>query len=110
MSDGMGREFMYLSSHATNRYFIPNWGSDYTSGALVGAAINVGASHCHYLSQSCSDAFGSTSTKLKKSDINACSIYEMKSEDVLNSLNKYCGTYSKWETGNNSYPKLSWIY
>lgn len=84
--------------------------SDYTSGALVGAAINVGASHCHYLSQSCSDAFGSTSTKLKKSDINACSIYEMKSEDVLNLLNKYCGTYSKWETGNNSYPKLSWIY
>ena len=27
MSDGMGREFAYLSSHATNRYFIPNWGS-----------------------------------------------------------------------------------
>ena len=26
MSDGMGREFMYLSSHAINRYFIPNWG------------------------------------------------------------------------------------
>ena len=26
MSDGMEREFMYLSSHATNRYFIPNWG------------------------------------------------------------------------------------
>ncbi len=26
MSDGMGREFAYLSSHATNRYFIPNWG------------------------------------------------------------------------------------
>ena len=26
MSDGMGREFTYLSSHATNRYFIPNWG------------------------------------------------------------------------------------
>ena len=25
MSDGMGREFTYLSSHATNRYFIPNW-------------------------------------------------------------------------------------
>ena len=22
----MGREFAYLSSHATNRYFIPNWG------------------------------------------------------------------------------------
>lgn len=84
--------------------------SDYTSGALVGAAVNVGASHCHYLSQSCSDAFGSTSTKLKKSDINACSINEMKSEDVLNSLNKYCGACSKWETGNNSYPKLSWIY
>lgn len=28
MSDGMGREFTYLSSHATNRYFIPNWGID----------------------------------------------------------------------------------
>ena len=26
MSYGMGREFAYLSSHATNRYFIPNWG------------------------------------------------------------------------------------
>ena len=31
MSDGMGREFTYLSSHATNRYFIPNWGSFITS-------------------------------------------------------------------------------
>ena len=29
MSDGMGREFTYLSSHATNRYFIPNWGIYY---------------------------------------------------------------------------------
>ena len=29
MSDGMGREFAYLSSHATNRYFIPNWGISY---------------------------------------------------------------------------------
>ena len=28
MSDGMGRESAYLSSHATNRYFIPNWGKD----------------------------------------------------------------------------------
>ena len=27
MSDGMGRELAYLSSHATNRYFIPNWGN-----------------------------------------------------------------------------------
>ena len=27
MSDGMRREFTYLSSHATNRYFIPNWGN-----------------------------------------------------------------------------------
>ena len=26
MSNGMGRELAYLSSHATNRYFIPNWG------------------------------------------------------------------------------------
>lgn len=29
MSDGMGRELAYLSSHATNRYFIPNWGIKY---------------------------------------------------------------------------------
>ena len=31
MSDGMGRELAYLSSHATNRYFIPNWGKLLTS-------------------------------------------------------------------------------
>ena len=31
MSDGMGREPAYLSSHATNRYFIPNWGLFLTS-------------------------------------------------------------------------------
>ncbi len=30
MSDGMGREPAYLSSHATNRYFIPNWGINCT--------------------------------------------------------------------------------
>ena len=30
MSDGMRRELAYLSSHATNRYFIPNWGILYT--------------------------------------------------------------------------------
>ena len=30
MSDGMRRELMYLSSYATNRYFIPNWGNDGT--------------------------------------------------------------------------------
>lgn len=29
MSDGMRRELAYLSSHATNRYFIPNWGKAY---------------------------------------------------------------------------------
>ena len=29
MSDGMGREPTYLSSHVTNRYFIPNWGIFY---------------------------------------------------------------------------------
>ena len=30
MSDGMRRELAYLSSHATNRYFIPNWGNGKT--------------------------------------------------------------------------------
>ena len=29
MSDGMRRELVYLSSYATNRYFIPNWGTIY---------------------------------------------------------------------------------
>ena len=29
MSDGMRRELVYLSSYATNRYFIPNWGRIY---------------------------------------------------------------------------------
>ena len=36
MSDGMGREFAYLSSHANNRYFIPNWGSPYTIYTVEG--------------------------------------------------------------------------
>ena len=31
MSDGMGRGLAYLSSHATNRYFIPNWGIGMTA-------------------------------------------------------------------------------
>ena len=34
MSDGMGRELAYLSSHATNRYFIPNWGNDSSENSL----------------------------------------------------------------------------
>ena len=32
MSDGMRRELVYLSSYATNRYFIPNWGLRTTYG------------------------------------------------------------------------------
>ena len=36
MSDGMGREPAYLSSHATNRYFIPNWGNTlFIKGTVV---------------------------------------------------------------------------
>ena len=31
MSDGMRRELVYLSSYATNRYFIPNWGKFITN-------------------------------------------------------------------------------
>ena len=39
MSDGMGRELAYLSSHATNRYFIPNWGNTCSSTrALPGSS------------------------------------------------------------------------
>ena len=34
MSDGMRRELVYLSSHATNRYFIPNWGIYFSSRAI----------------------------------------------------------------------------
>ena len=35
MSDGMGRELAYLSSHATNRYFIPNWGNKLIGRHLI---------------------------------------------------------------------------
>ena len=35
MSDGMRRELVYLSSHATNRYFIPNWGNIMTRAKWV---------------------------------------------------------------------------
>ena len=37
MSDGMGRELAYLSSHATNRYFIPNWGKYFADGTHLNA-------------------------------------------------------------------------
>ena len=38
MSDGMRRELAYLSSHATNRYFIPNWGQDYCQSSRLHSA------------------------------------------------------------------------
>ena len=44
MSDGMGRELAYLSSHATNRYFIPNWGNQlysYGYGRNAVASYNI---------------------------------------------------------------------
>ena len=43
MSDGMGREFAYLSSHATNRYFIPNWGIQWHDEIIP---IEVKAENC----------------------------------------------------------------
>ena len=39
MSDGMGRELAYLSSHATNRFFIPNWGKDLSYEAYENAVL-----------------------------------------------------------------------
>ena len=41
MSDGMGRELAYLSSHATNRYFIPNWGICYSDFMFLPANITI---------------------------------------------------------------------
>ena len=41
MSDGMRRELAYLSSHATNRYFIPNWGRFLTQRSLFGFNISI---------------------------------------------------------------------
>ena len=41
MSDGMGREPAYLSSHATNRYFIPNWGTIMASVLWLVFKINL---------------------------------------------------------------------
>ena len=44
MSDGMGREPAYLSSHATNRYFIPNWGREVNGHApFFGRKVSVSA-------------------------------------------------------------------
>ena len=45
MSDGMRRELVYLSSYATNRYFIPNWGK-YINAHYTNKDINV-----HYTNQ-----------------------------------------------------------
>ena len=42
MSDGMRRELAYLSSHATNRYFIPNWGTYCAKGAVRRLLQSVG--------------------------------------------------------------------
>ena len=39
MSDGMRRELVYLSSHATNRYFIPNWGINYMNRVCFAVEI-----------------------------------------------------------------------
>ena len=39
MSDGMGREPAYLSSHATNRYFIPNWGNIYLKKVFLAGLL-----------------------------------------------------------------------
>ncbi len=54
MSDGMRRELVYLSSHATNRYFIPNWGILQTVqleiAVSVGHSLCVAALHRHHSS------------------------------------------------------------
>ena len=42
MSDGMRRELVYLSSYATNRYFIPNWGICYLTAMSNFLFINYG--------------------------------------------------------------------
>ena len=41
MSDGMGRELAYLSSHATNRYFIPNWGCFWHKTEVIGVDMRI---------------------------------------------------------------------
>lgn len=53
MSDDMGREFVYLPSHATNRFFIPNWGDIYKlfsdntcSSLLIFIKINIPRKTC----------------------------------------------------------------
>ena len=56
MSDDMGRELAYLPSHATNRFFIPNWGDIYKlfsdntcSSLLIFIKINIPSkTYCHY--------------------------------------------------------------
>ena len=41
MSDGMRRELVYLSSYATNRYFIPNWGNLWENITAEGSVSSV---------------------------------------------------------------------
>ena len=48
MSDGMGRELAYLSSHATNRYFIPNWGLVSKIPPLLEKHANIANFVVHY--------------------------------------------------------------
>ena len=55
MSDGMRRELVYLSSYATNRYFIPNWGIYCPLNCYSYASLrNYGLSADHpYLNKKC---------------------------------------------------------
>ena len=41
MSDGMRRELVYLSSYATNRYFIPNWGITFVDSTMIPVCQNL---------------------------------------------------------------------
>ena len=51
MSDGMRRELVYLSSHATNHYFIPNWGMNvgFQEGFRKIRGFLIGRSYFHTL-------------------------------------------------------------
>ena len=72
MSDGMRRELAYLSSHATNRYFIPNWGkymTDAHSSAIFKEVCHAANVPCQYFVNHSDVAGGSTLGNILTSQI-----------------------------------------
>lgn len=80
-------------------------------GAIIGNSIDSNIQYNYYLSSKCNSLVGTNKGGSKKEN-NVCSDFEMKSSDVLNSLNnKRKSGRSSWKKFNkDSYPVLNWAY